>query len=270
MRRISTHFIIMALAATSLVSGMSSCSSSSKVTYLQDIRPDVTMQLQKADNLRFQPGDKISIIVHSRDLEIAQMFNLVSSNRKNQSVETVVENSDYSLYTVDEKGDIDMPVLGEVKAAGLTRLELAAAIKNKLISSNLVRDPVVTVEYANLNYYIAGEVNEPGRKNIDRDRITLLEALTQAGDLTIQGKRDNVLVIRTENGVQTPYRVDLTKTNSLYSSPAFYVQQNDYIYVEPTTVKANESKMNASLTRSPSFWLSIASFIASVTAIFAR
>ena len=156
------------------------------------------------------------------------MFNLVNNNRNLQTNPTT-GSEDYSLYTVDNEGNIDMPILGLIKAQGLTRIELSNLIKYKLLSGNLLRDPVVTVEYANLSFYVAGEVNDPGRKMIDRDRITLLEALSQAGDLTIQGKRDNILVLRTENGVQTPYRVDLTETNSLYSSPAFYLQQNDYI-----------------------------------------
>lgn len=244
-----------------------SCATSTKVTYLQDIHPNATMKLQEAKDLRLQPGDKLSVIVHSRDLEVAQMFNLVNNNRNLQTNPTT-GSEDYSLYTVDNEGNIDMPILGLIKAQGLTRIELSNLIKYKLLSGNLLRDPVVTVEYANLSFYVAGEVNDPGRKMIDRDRITLLEALSQAGDLTIQGKRNNILVLRTENGVQTPYRVDLTETNSLYSSPAFYLQQNDYIYVEPTTVKANESKLNANTTRTPSFWISVASFLMTVAVLF--
>ncbi len=246
---------------------LSACATGTKVTYLQDIRPDVTMKLQEPRDLRLQPGDKLSIIVHSRDLEVAQMFNLVNSDRNLQSSSSV-NNEDYSLYTIDNEGNIDMPVLGPVKAQGLTRIELSNLIKYRLLAGNLLRDPVVTVEYANLSFYVAGEVNDPGLKKIERDRITLLEALSQAGDLTIQGKRDNILVIRTENGVQTPYRVDLTQTNSLYSSPAFYLQQNDYIYVEPTQVRANESKLNANTTRTPSFWISVASFLMTVAVLF--
>lgn len=260
---------VKVLSVVALALLLSACSGSTQVTYLQDIRPDVMLKLQDARDLRLQPGDKLSIIVHSRDQEVAQMFNLINSNRKVQN-EDIIETGDYSLYTVDPKGYIDMPVLGLVKAEGLTRMELANEIKHKLVSSSLVRDPVVTVEYANLNYYIAGEVNNPGRKAIDRDRVTLLEALSQAGDLTIQGKRDNILVIRTENGVQTPYRVDLTDTESLYTSPAFYLQQNDYIYVEPTKLRANETKLNANVTRTPTFWMSVASLLATIVVLFTK
>ncbi len=235
-----------------------SCSPAKQVTYLQDIQPNVTMALQEYKDIKLQSGDKISIIVHSRDNELVQMFNL-ANNTNGGTLGSY--NSNSSLYTVDESGKIDMPVLGLITANGLTRMELANLIKYRLLSSKLVRDPVVTVEYANLGYSVMGEVKAPGRKEIDRDRITLLEGLAQAGDLTIQGRRDNILVLRTVDGKQTPYRVDLTQTGSLYSSPVYYLQQNDVIYVEPTGVKANESKLNANTTRTPAFWISTASFL---------
>lgn len=244
-----------------------SCSSATKVAYLQDMQPTVSLQLQEPRNITFLPGDRLSIVVSGRDEEMARMFNLNYPSTSGNSNTNSRVNLD---YTVDADGYIDMPVLGEVKVGGMTRQEVAKEVKNMLVSQSLLRDPAVTVDYSNLGYSITGEVNAPGWQELDRDCITLLEAISRAGDLTIQGKRDNVLVMRTVDGIQTPYRVDLTDTKSLYSSPAFYLQQNDLIYVEPEAVKANEAKLNANTTRTPAFWISLASFVATIAVLLVK
>lgn len=240
---------------------MASCNSATKIVYLQDIQTDVPMALQEVKPIKLQPGDKLSIIVHSRDNELVQMFNISDGYNSGSST---ANNRNNSLYTVDASGKIDMPVLGLINVEGLTRTELANLIKYRLLSSNLVRDPIVTVEYQNMTISVLGEVNSPGRLTIDRDNITLLDAIAQAGDLTITGRRDNILVLRTEDGKQTPYRVDLTQTGSLYASPVFYLKQNDVVYVEPNEVKANQSTLNANTTRTPTFWFSSASLLMTI------
>ena len=157
-----------------------------------------------------------------------------------------------------------------VAGKGLTRLEVADLIKYRLLAGKLLRDPTVTVEYANMYYYVMGEVGNPGKHEIEHDQITLLEALSEAGDLTIQGRRDNILVLRTVNGEQTPYRVDITQTEKLYGSPAFYLQQNDLIYVEPNTMRVNQSQLNANTLRTPGFWFSTTSFVLSLILLLTR
>ena len=132
-----------------------------------------------------------------------------------------------SVYTVNAEGEIDFPVLGKIKVAGMKREEIAETVKNKLITENLVKDPVVTVEFANLCISVLGEVNHPGRFSIDRDRLTILDALSMAGDLTIYGNRYKVMVLRQEGDIQRVYGVDLTSGNHIYTSPAYYLQQND-------------------------------------------
>ena len=117
-------------------------------------------------------------------------------------------------------------MLGHIHVAGMTRGEIAAYIKGELVSKNLVKDPVVTVEFMNLTVSVLGEVANPGRFNIDKDRLTLLDALSMAGDLTVYGKRENVLVQREENGKKTLYRVNLNSGYDLYASPVYYLQQN--------------------------------------------
>lgn len=266
---LSGAFCAMAVAVM-----LSGCRTKSEVTYLQDLQPNVTLQLQTANEIKFKPGDRVGISIHSRDKELSSIFNLnngtyMKTGNNSDEISTS-DNNFMSSYIIESDSCIEMPLLGQVKAAGLSRFGLSREIKHKLINSGLLTDPVVTVNYGDLGVSVTGEVNRPGRVTIDRDCMTLLDALVLAGDLTIHGKRDNVLVLRTENGLQTPYRVDLTKTESLYSSPAYYLQQNDVIYVEPASVKANEQKQNANLAGSATFWVSVASLATTIVAILVR
>lgn len=146
----------------------------------------------------------------------------------------------------------------------MKREEIAEYIKNELIKENLVKDPVVTVEFANLCISVLGEVNNPGRFSIDRDKLTVLDALSMAGDLTIYGNRSKVMVLRQEGDVQRVYGLNLTSGNHVYTSPAFYLQQNDVVYVEPNAVKARQSTVNGNNVRSTSFWISLASLLTSI------
>ena len=237
-----------------------SCASSKKVVYLQDIQPNVSMILQEAQAIRLQPGDKLSIVIHSRDKELVSIFNLFDG--------TGDGNGNHSLYTVDDRGYIDMPVLGPVKAEGLTRQELANNIKYRLLDSRLIKEPTVVIEYADLGYYFLGELS--GRYTIERDHVTLLEALSEAGDLPLTANRENILVLRTEKGVQTPYRVSLLKVEELYSSPVYYLQQNDIIYIEPILVKKNQANVHGSTFYTYSFWTSLATMVITLVMLFVK
>ena len=146
----------------------------------------------------------------------------------------------------------------------MTREKVAAHIKQELQSRDLVKDPVVTVEFMNLSVDVMGEVNRPGRYSIDKDNITILDALSQAGDLTIYGKREKVLVLRNENGKQRVYGINLCSADHIYSSPAYYLQQNDVVYVEPNDTKARQSTVNGNNVRSTSFWISLASLLTTI------
>jgi polysaccharide export outer membrane protein len=125
-----------------------------------------------------------------------------------------------------------MLTLGEIYAEGQTKEQFAELIKNKLIDENYINNPIVTVQPINLNIYITGEVRKPGAYEITKSHITLLEAIAMAGDLTIYGKRNNVKVIREKNGERKIYNIDL-RSSELFNSPAYYLQQNDFIYIEP-------------------------------------
>lgn len=175
-----------------------------------------------------------------------------------------------SVYTIDSKGEIDFPVLGQLKVGGLVREEVARMIKERLVSENLVKDPVVIVEYANLGFDVLGEVNRPGRYTFDRDHLTILDALSMAGDLTIQGERQNVMVIRDEGGKRTSYLVNLKSGHELMSSPVFYLQQNDVVYVAPNDYRARQTTVNGNTMRSGSFWISLSSLTISLALLIMK
>lgn len=253
-----------------LVFLMSSCDVSKRITYFQDIQDHQTASgktEQPTPEIRLGPEDKISIIVNTSVPELTALFNLPYTTRiLGQTTDYISNlNQGSSGYIIKADGTIDFPVLGIVQAAGKTRDELGEYIKSELINRNLVNDPVVTVEYVNLQFAVMGEVRAPGSYKITRDHITLLDALSMAGDLNIDGKRDNVLVLRPDaSGNMTAYNVDMRSFDAVQKSPAYYIHQNDYIYVEPNKKRANQSTVNANTVQSASFWISVVSLLASV------
>jgi polysaccharide biosynthesis/export protein len=245
-----------------------SCSTPKNIPYFQDVVDGSVDSIAVSHTITMRPGDKISIIVNSKNMKIASMFNLSYATRYMGTVSDDVlsnQNTGVQGYMVEDDGTIDFPILGRIPVAGLTRDEISRLIKDRLMSEGLVQDPVVTVEYLNLKVSVLGEVTKPGRVSIDRDTYTILDALSAAGDLTIYGMRESVRVIRAENGIRKTYVVNLCSAQNLYSSPVYYLQQNDMIYVEPNDVRVRQSTVNGNNVRSTSFWVSIASLLATVT-----
>lgn len=245
-----------------------SCSTYRNINYMQDLQADKETKIEINKGILIQPKDLISIIVSSRSPEIASMFNLPivafqAANSANYSASQSILG-----YSVDNDGCITFPVLGKIYVAGMNRWELADKIKQMLVESDLIKDPVVTVAFMNFKVSVMGEVAAPGTYTIDGDKITILEALSLARDLTIFGRRDNVAVIREQNGVRTTYQVDLRSTD-LFNSPAYYLQQNDIIYVTPNKVKAGQSTINENTTKSAAFWVSVGSFLTTVATLIA-
>lgn len=258
--------ILRVLAAAAL---LGSCATP-KVAYFQDVEPGTPEQVLNRLDIRVRPEDKISIIVNSKDPLLMELFNLPTVSRQIGSGSSGSNSQGVSGYTVDKSGNIDFPVLGAVHVAGMTREEIASYIKAELVEKNLVKDPIVTVEFQNLTVSVLGEVANPGRYNIDKDRLSLLDAISMAGDLTVYGKRDNVLVQREENGRKVLYKVDLNSGLDLYASPVYYLQQNDVIYVEPNSMKARQATVNGNNIRSASFWISLASLLVTVTVLIVK
>ena len=269
MRKQMLQRIFQLLVAVALFSGCAA----PKIAYFQDVYAGSAEPIATGTDIRVQPDDKISIVVNSRDPLLANLFNLPVVSR---TIGATAGQTEYftdrgvSGYTVNKAGDIEFPVLGKVHIAGMTREEIAAKIKNELISQNLVKDPVVTVEFMNLTVSVLGEVTKPGRYNIDKDRMTLLDAIGMAGDLTVYGERNRVMVQREVEGKQQVYFVDLTSAKSLYSSPVYYLKQNDLVYVEPNKVKARQSTVNGNTIRSSSFWVSIGSLLTSILVLIVK
>jgi polysaccharide export outer membrane protein len=246
---------------------MTSCQAP-RLGYFQDVQSGQVQQLQPPKLVTIQPGDKLSILVGSKDPGLAYLFNLniVGRYRTAQS-DANLSTSQVASYTVDEAGEIDFPVMGKLNIKGMTRREVADYIKTQLISRSLLKDPVVTVDFLDMTYSVLGEVNDPGRFLMDHDKTTLIDALSRAGDLTINGKRDNVLVMREEDGMEKAYRIDLTNLESLYSSPVYYLKQGDMVYVEPNEKKARESTAAGNAFLQPTLWISLASLLTSVSVL---
>jgi len=205
----------------------------------------------------------LSIVVSSKNPELAAMFNLpiVSYQAGSEMARTGYQ--ELTGYVVDEQGNINFPILGSLHVAGLTRWQLQNKIKDELTKRDLLKDMVVTVEFLNFKISILGEVSNPGTYNIKGDKATLLEAISMAHDLTIYGRRDQVYVIREQNNTRTTYRVDL-RSSDLFNSPAYYLKQNDIIYVQPNKVRSGQSTINDNSMKSASFWISIASLLSSL------
>ncbi len=240
----------------------SACNSTKEVVYLQDVVPLKQQDIERKYEVFIHEDDLLSIMVNSKDPELALPFNMplityqIGSESSGQ--QRVLG------YLVDTNGDIDFPILGKLHVAGLSRLELRDLIKEKLISGDYIKDPVVTVQFLNYKVSVMGEVARPGSFTITGDRITLLEALSMAGDLTIYGRRDRVAVIREENGKRTILFHDL-RSSDIFTSPCYYLQQNDIVYVEPNKAKAGQRDINQN--NSVSVWLSAVSVLAAVASL---
>ena len=232
---------------------VASCSTQKQVPYFQDLKEKESVKIAPPQDIRLKPGDQVTIHVNSKDPELALPLNLTFSSNNTGN------NNTRLAYTVDERGFIDFPTLGEINVEGKTRDEVAKHIKGIILEKKLVLDPVVIVDFYNQQVSVIGEVSKPGKYDIGKDRFTVLDALALAGDLTIQGKRENITVLREEFGSQKAYTLNLNDAAQLHASPAYYLQQNDIVYVEPNTAKAGASSINGNTVRSVSFWFSVAS-----------
>ena len=239
---------------------LASCKTPQDITYLQDVSANVPIKTQGDGYIRFMKGDKLSIFVHSRDEKLMELFNL--SGRNGGASNMMAGGQNYAPYTVDDNGNIDFPVLGNIHIEGMTRDQVQKEIKQQLISQSLCKDPIVTVAFYNMNFSVLGSAGT-GVKSINKDRITLLEAIAM-GDLNINGLRKNILVLRQEGDKQMPYRVDLTSAESVYNSPVYYIRQNDVIYVEPNNMAKRGSTVMGSSAYTPGFWFGMFSSVVSV------
>ena len=247
---------------------LTACKTPENISYFQDTAEGTTFPVAQDMDIRLQKGDKLTIVVHSRDPQLGAMFNLPiqSSTVGNTSFGTS-GGQGMSSYTVAEDGTIDFPSIGTLQVAGLNRNQVVKLIKDRLIDEELVKDPVVTVEFVNMYFNVMGEVASPGRYAITKDKMTVLDALSMAGDLTIQGERRWVTVLRETPQGRKSYLMDMTQMRSLANSPAYYLQQNDVVYVDPSDFRKRETTVNGNNSRSTSFYFSLVSLACSLAVL---
>lgn len=254
------HSLILLLVAVLI----SSCASEKRIWYLQDAVGYTPEQIAQKGQIRIQPFDRLTIVVNSKDPELAVPFNAASS----YNALSLMGNNAYSssgtlqIRTVDEQGMLDMPVIGRIKCEGLTRSELAELIAKKIIEGGHIKDPTINIQFADMKISVIGEVLRPGQYAITNDKISILDALAMAGDMTVYGVRTDVAVLRELNGIRTIEYLDLT-SKEIFDSPAFYIQQNDIIYVKPNRYKAQAGE----ISQNRNFYLSLVSTAISVATL---
>lgn len=255
----NAHLHSIVVMAT-IVTLLSSCSTPKDIAYFQDFNMGKSIVVQNPVEIKFKSDDEIRILVSSDKDELARQFTLTSGGSGGNG-------SEGSRYTIDSEGCIRFPMLGKIHVAGLNRQELQELIRDNIMERGLIRDPIVTVDYSNLYVIVLGDVGA-GRIQIDRDKFTILDAIGKSGDLNITGQRTNVKVIRENYGKKTVYEVNLCSAEDLYSSPVYYLQQNDVIYVEMNKKEKRNSTVMGNSTVQPSFWMGLATFIVSAMSWF--
>lgn len=221
---------------------LSSCASRKDIVYLQDVENDATINQALSYEPVIKCDDMLSVIVAADQPDLTIPFNLpqIQGNYQvNDSQEGI------KTYLVDAAGFIDFPVIGKVKLAGLTRTQAKNELETKI--KEYIKEPSVNLRILNYKISVLGEVNKPNTYKIATERVTLLEAISMAGDMTIYGKRSNILVIREVDGKKTFNRVDLTNKDFI-SSPFYYLNQNDVVMVEPNKTKINSSVIGPNVT----------------------
>lgn len=235
-----TKIFCMLLVAATLFS----CASKKKILYLQSNDEQKTTDEFLNYEPLLQPDDELMIIISAENPEVVVPYNLSTFSFQTNS-DLFVGQQRIQSYLIDKEGYIEMPMLGKLKLAGMTRLQAIEKIKNLLV--NDIKNPTVNLRLLNFKVSVLGEVNRPGIQNIQSDRITVLEALSYAGDLTIYGDRKSILIIREIDGVKTIETVDITNRD-LINSPYYYLSQNDVVYVEPNKTKVNSSVVGPNVT----------------------
>lgn len=237
-----------------------SCASRKNVAYLQNVDSEKNTSKLLSYEPSLQNDDLLSIIISADQPEATLPFNMPQIQGNYQ----ISENQDgIKTYLIDAYGDIQFPVIGKIHLSGLSRTEAVKKITNEL--KQFITNPTVNLRILNYKIAVIGEVTRPGNYKISSERITLLEALSQAGDLTIYGRRNNILIIRESDGKRTYNRVDITKSDFV-DSPYYYLSQNDVVVIEPNKTKINTSVIGPDVTAI----LSITAILASLAVIFTR
>lgn len=227
MKKISSGLLVFILLTGT------SCVSSKKMLYMQgaDLLRGNPQEIAQDYELSIKPDDQLYVIVSSKEPELLAPFANTQILGSTSSGGTNMQ--EMQGFRVDKYGKINIPILGEIEAEGYTCNQLANEIKKRFEEGQYIKHPTVSVHIKAGKVAVMGEVGSPGLHEMSGERMTLLEALSAAGDLTPSAKRDKILVIREEKGMRKTYTVDLTSSSDVLSSSCYYLQQNDVIYVEP-------------------------------------
>ncbi len=250
---------------------LASCGSTKKIPYMTDADNLSKESLAKATMIyeaKIMPKDVLQISVNTTVPEAAAPFNLGSNAGSGVTTVTggTIQGATLQTYIVDKHGEIDYPVVGKLKVAGLTRVELQDMIKNKIHPAYITESPIVNVRFQNYKISVLGEVARPGTYTLQNEQCTIFDALSLAGDLTIYGKRENVMLIRENgDGSKTISRIDLQKTDIITNPSIYYLQQNDVLYIEPNKTKARTSMVGSAET----FTIAIVSTLISIATLLA-
>lgn len=242
---------------------LASCQSYKKVPYLQD-SGEVQRAVAEAKlyDARIMPKDLLTIVVSCADPELAEPFNLTVATPVSASQNNLTSQPALQQYLVDNRGNIEFPILGTLHIGGLTKGEAETLIKGKL-SDYIKESPIVTVRMANYKISVIGEVNAPGTFTISNEKVNLFEALAMAGDMTVYGLRDNVRLIREDaDGHQHIITLDMNRAD-IVQSPYYYLQQNDILYVTPNKTKAKTADISTSTT----IWFSVVGTLVSLASL---
>ncbi len=238
-----------------------SCVSKKKIVYFQNDQIDQS-KFSNSYKTIFKPDDLLQITVSALDIEAVKPFNLPAVSYAT-TTNSVIGTPRQQLYLVDYEGYIDFPVLGRLKIGGLTRQEAIDLLIKKL-DPDYIKNPTIIIRISNFSVTVLGDVKAPGTYTIPNERITILQAVGLAGDLNISGVR-NIQVKREENGKIRTYDIDL-KSNNLFTSPVYYLQQNDIVYVEPNYARSQ----SASANQNTGLFISIAGLLISIITLIAR
>lgn len=247
---------------------LSGCNATKRIIY--DFNNESAVKALVGDGqIRIKPHDRLTVVVSSQNPELAAPFNSASSFNSMTTnplgASSVNGLQSVQVRTVDKDGMLEMPIIGKIDCANKTRDDIAAEIAKKIIDGGYINDAMVNIQFADMKVFVLGEVTRPGQYDITRDKVTILEALAMAGDMTIYGNRQNVTLIRQNDKAEKGYDIyelDFLQ-GEMMASPAFFVQQGDVIYVQPNRYKAATAEINQNRT----FWLSIVSTLITATSL---
>ena len=259
-KMIKVDNLFRTLAVLVIAMLFASCGGPKKFVYLSDMVPGEKYSVNFEAGTVVHVNDRLDIRVSSKNPELAVPFNAQAGSYQIAEDGSVrpVEVGVNEGYRVDSEGNIIFPVLGKINVAGKSIKEVASIIETMIEDGNYIKNPEVSIEFLNFKYTVLGAVNAKGTYTVDGDKITIIEAIAQAGDLTRDAKLDRVAVIRMVNGKQEIYYNDF-RTADIFMSPTYYLQQNDIVYVEPKRKERNEGAWQTA-----SFFVSIASLASTI------